>query len=139
MTPLARLVAVTALPVVLVISMTHLVGAEERPGDGFTAGIIAALGLTLAYELLGYEEARRRIRGVQFEAVLGAGLLLALLAAAAPVLAGAPVLATGAVGLTLPLVGTLTLGRAFVFDVGVFLVVVGGVVTALDELRRHAR
>lgn len=136
MTPLIRLTATVVPPIALLISMTHLVGSDQGPGDGFTAGIISALGLTLLYASFGYRGARRRLRRLRYELLLVLGLALALLASALPVLGGEPLLALQEVSFNLPLVGAVRLTRAMLFDVGIYFVVMGGAMTAIDSLWR---
>ncbi|MDQ4075868.1 MAG: hypothetical protein M3220_06425 [Chloroflexota bacterium] len=135
MTPLTRFVATITLPIALIISMTHLVGAEEGPGDGFTAGIISSLGLTLEYLAFGYEEARQKLRGVHFEYLLALGFAVTLLASVIPIFAGQPLLSIRELAFEIPLVGEVKLTRATLFDVGVYFVVLGGAMTAIEQLR----
>jgi len=136
MTPLIRLVTLATLPIAVLISMTHLVGADQGPGDGFTGGIISSLGLTLQYVSFGYREARRMFGRVRFERVLIFGLALALLAALLPLFMGDGFLAIEEVSVRVPLVGTIRLTRAMLFDVGIYFVVLGGTMTAVDSLGR---
>lgn len=137
MTPLTRLVSLATLPIALLISMAYLLGAEDGPGDGFTAGIISALALTLEYLAFGYREARNRIRWIRFEQVLLAGISVVLAAAVLPLLAGGSVLGILEFTLEIPYVGEVHLSRSLLFEVGVYLVVVGGSLTAIDALREH--
>jgi len=136
MTPLIRLMTMAILPIALLISMTHIVGGDERPGDGFTAGVISALGLTLQYVVFGYAEAHARFRRIPFATVLFIGLSIALVASAGPLLVGQPVLADLEVRLDLPLIGTIRLARAMLFDIGIYFVVFGGAMTSIDSLGR---
>jgi multisubunit Na+/H+ antiporter MnhB subunit len=138
-TPLIRLVSRTVLPIAFLISLTHLLRAEHGPGDGFTAGIIASLALTLEYLTFGYREARRRVEWIRFDAVLFLGLLLALVAALVPLLAGRPVLADVGLELPIPLIGEVRLGRSLLFDIGIYLAVIGGVMSAIDALEEVIR
>jgi multisubunit Na+/H+ antiporter MnhB subunit len=135
-TPLIRVVALAVLPVSLLISFAHLLGAERGPGDGFTAGIITSLGLTLEYLAFGYREARSRFAWVHFEVVLFGGLLLSLAASLLPLLAGAPLLAPQQADLEVPGLGSVKLSRGLMFDFGIYLTVVGGSMTAIDSLER---
>jgi multisubunit Na+/H+ antiporter MnhB subunit len=137
MTPLIRLVGGAIPPVAALISVTHLVGVEHGPGDGFTAGIISALGITLAYELLGYHEARDRLRGLRFESVLGAGLAIVLLSAMMPLVAGQPFLAESRAGIHVPLLGDVSLSSSLLFDIGIYLGVLGGAMVAIENLRKE--
>lgn len=136
MTPLIRLMSATVLPVAILISMTHLVAADQGPGDGFTAGIISALGLTLQYVTFGHREARQRFRRLRFAYILTLGFAVGLLAALLPVFMGEPLLAIQEVVLEVPIVGTVRLTRAMFFDLGIYLVVLGGAMTAIDSLWR---
>jgi multicomponent K+:H+ antiporter subunit A len=139
MTPLIRIVSLAVLPIALLISLAHLLGAESGPGDGFTAGIISALGLTVEYLAFGYEEARRRLRRLEFHKLLFAGVFLALVATVLPLFAGEPVLGTVALRVAVPGLGELGLSRALLLDVGIYLAVVGGAMTAIDSLEEVAR
>lgn len=136
MTPLMRLVTMATLPVAVLVSMTHLVGADQGPGDGFTAGIISSLGITLQYVSFGYREAQRMFRRVHFPFLLALGLTIAVLASMLPVFTGEPLLAIQEASLDVPLVGTVRLTRAMLFDLGIYLVVLGGAMTAVDNLGR---
>lgn len=136
MTPLIRLVTVATLPISLLISMTHLVGADQGPGDGFTAGIISSLGITLQYVSFGHHEARQMFRRVRFQLLLLFGLATAVLASLLPILAGEPLLAIQEASLDVPLVGVVRLTRAMLFDVGIYFVVLGGAMTVVDGLGR---
>lgn len=136
MTPLIRLMTMAVLPITLLISMSHIVGAHGNPGDGFTAGIISSLGLTLQYVVFGYGEAHARFRRIPYLTVLIAGLGIALLAAGLPLLAGQPVLADLEAQFYVPLIGTIRLARAMLFDIGIYFVVFGGAMTSIDNLGR---
>jgi multicomponent Na+:H+ antiporter subunit B len=135
MTPLIRLVSVAVLPAALLISLSHLVGAEHGPGDGFTAGIISALGVTLEYELRGYRAVRDRLGRLRFEHVLGTGLAVTLVAATLPLLLGGALLGELAAAIPLPVVAPIELTQAHLLDLGIYLAVAGGALTAIDHLR----
>lgn len=135
MTPLVRLVATATLAIALLISATHLLGAEDGPGDGFTAGIIASLGLTLEYLAFGYAEAHRRLRRVHFIRVLAFGLAISAIAALLPMAGGGHFLGAAAYGTDLPMLGEVHLSLSMLFDLGICGVVVGGSMAAVDSLR----
>jgi multicomponent K+:H+ antiporter subunit A len=136
MTPLIRVVVLAVLPLSFLISMVYLLGAEDRPGDGFTAGIISSLGLTLGYLAYGYGEARDRFRWLRFETVLFFGLIVTFCAAVLPLLAGEPLLGEQSTGFAIPLVGEIELSRGLLFDIGIYLVVLGGTMSAMDAMER---
>ena len=116
-----------------------LVKGYSDVGDGFTAGVFAALGVLIQYAALGYRTVEEHLP-VRFavHAALG-GLLLALLVAFAPILWGEPPL-THYPRAREPVihVGTGELLTAVAFDVGVFLLVLGVAVGAVDAFARAA-
>jgi multicomponent K+:H+ antiporter subunit A len=69
---------------------------------------------------------------------IGAGLLLAAGAGAAAWLFGYPFLTSGAAHPDLPLVGQVPLTSALVFDIGVFMLVVGATVLMLIALAHQS-
>lgn len=139
MTPLIRLVSLAVLPLAFLISLAHLIRAEQGPGDGFTAGIISALALTLEYLTFGYEKARRRVEWIHFDQVLFLGLSLALVAAVLPLLTGAALLGGVSVAWEVPVLGEIRLTRSLFFDFGIYFSVVGGVMSAIDGLEGAVR
>lgn len=134
---LTRVVAKLLLLPTLVAALAILVKGYTQPGDGFSAGVVAGLGVVLQYLAFGREKAERLplVRHAGSGAFIG--LLLALLVAFAPVLMGDPVLThyppPGAKVLHL---GTLEALTAVLFDVGVFLLVFGFVVGTVGMISR---
>jgi multicomponent K+:H+ antiporter subunit A len=135
MTPLIRVVSIIIVPIAFLIAFSHLLGAESGPGDGFTAGIIMALALTLQYETLGSLHLPSWLAHLNVVRVLLAGLALAALAALTPLLWGDPLLSPAAWGVDLPLIGHLKLKLTLLFDIGVALIVFGGAMLAITSLR----
>lgn len=124
---------------ILVVAIAVLVKGYADVGDGFSAGVIAALGIVLQYLALGREEAERllalRLIGpAAFVALLGA-LLVALfpLARGDALLEHAP-----APGADVTELGTIELITAFAFDVTIFVLVVAAVVGILRAVAHVA-
>jgi multisubunit Na+/H+ antiporter MnhB subunit len=134
---LTRTVAKLLLLPTLVAAFALLVKGYTQPGDGFSAGVVAGLGVVLQYLAFGRERAERlpvvRNAGV----VAFVGLLLSLLVALAPLFLGDPILThyppPGAKVLHL---GTLEVLTAVLFDVGVFLLVFGFAVGTVGIISR---
>ncbi|WP_432545488.1 Na+/H+ antiporter subunit A [Kineococcus sp. SYSU DK004] len=125
-------VAVRALfGVVLVLSVHLLLVGHQQPGGGFAAGLVAGLALFLRYLAGGRFELGEAAR-VDAGALLGAGLLVASLSGAVPLVLGGQVMQSAVVDVHLPVLGDLHLSTSMFFDVGVYLVVVA---TVLDVLR----
>lgn len=123
----------------LLIAAAILVKGYSAVGDGFAAGVVAALGILIQYAAFGYEEAERRLPLRHVALAAPAGLLLVLAISFAPALAGEPIVThfprAGAEAIHL---GTLELLTATLFDVGIFLIVLG-VVTSIVSRLGHER
>lgn len=132
---LTRGVARFLLLPLLVLAVAVLVKGYTSVGDGFSAGVIAALAILLQYLAFGFEEAERRLPVRHATAVALSGLLLALVLAAAPLAAGEPLLTHApSAGVEPVKIGTLELVTAVLFDLAIFLLVVGMVVAVIRAL-----
>jgi multicomponent Na+:H+ antiporter subunit A len=139
--PAARVVTRTIarllyLPTLLVAAAILVKGFVET-GDGFSAGVVAALGVLLRYLAFGHEEAKRLTIVRYATAVAFAGLVVALSVGAAPLFFGEAVLTHRPPSGTEPVhVGTLELMTAVLFDFGVFLLVFGFAVGVVSFFAR---
>jgi multisubunit Na+/H+ antiporter MnhB subunit len=116
---------------VLVVSLAILFKASDGVGDGFSAGVVAALALLFQVVVLERDEAQRMIAVRAAPLVAVAGLLIVLLTALAPVVWGAPLLShQPEPGASAPHLGVLKLHTAVLFDSGIFLIVVGFALSA---------
>ncbi|MGN6485131.1 MAG: MnhB domain-containing protein [Thermomicrobiales bacterium] len=133
-------IRILLIPTFLIAIATMLKGYGDT-GDGFSAGVIAALGIAIQGVAFGADEFER-LPLVRF-APAGSfvGLLLALTLAFLPVFWGYPVMTHFPLpGEHVVHFGTLELITAVLFDVSVFLVVFGfgvGVVTAIARAQRR--
>ena len=131
-TVLTRMVARLLLVPVLMVAAAILIKGYVDVGDGFAAGVIAALGILLQYLAFGRATVREALPVRHAAKLAVAGLLLALAVAFAPVLAGgAPLQHAPAPGAEVVHLGTLELLSAVAFDVGVFALVLGMVVATI--------
>ena len=102
-------------------------------GDGFAAGVIAALGILLQYLAFGRTAVHHALPVRHAAKLAVAGLLLSLAVAFVPVLAGrAPLEHAPAPGAEVVHLGSLELLTAVAFDVGVFALVLGMAVATID-------
>ena len=132
---LTQTVARLLLAPILVVALAVLVKGYADVGDGFAAGVIAALGILLQYLAFGRAEARRLLPIRLVPAGAFAGLLAALAVAFWPVLRGDDVLThLPPPGEHVIELGTVELITAVLFDVAVFLLVVGAVVGIIDAI-----
>jgi multicomponent Na+:H+ antiporter subunit B len=124
---MARLLVV----MLLVLAFFMLLRGHNEPGGGFIGGLIAAGAIAVHQLACGVEQARRLLR-IDPEVLAGIGLLVALASGLAGPLAGRPFL-TG-IWLDGEVPGIGKLGTPLGFDLGVFLLVVGAVLTILFTL-----
>lgn len=133
--PLTCAVARLLLPAALVTAVAILVKGYADAGDGFAAGAVAATGVVVQYLAFGARTVERLLPVRLAPALVVTGLLLALAVAFGPVLAGQALLAhVPPPGAEVVHVGTLELHTAAVFDLGVFLLVLGFVVGAMRAI-----
>ena len=134
---LTQSVARLLLAPILVVAVAVLVKGYADVGDGFSAGVIAALGILLQYVAFGREEAERQLPVRLLPACTFAGLLAALAVAFWPVLRGDALLEhLPPPGASVIELGTIELITAVLFDVAVFLLVLGALVGIVHAIAR---
>ena len=120
------------VPLILVFSVFLLLRGHEQPGGGFVGGLVASIAFSLYAFVFGPRAARAILR-VDPRAVGAVGLAVAIASGfIGPIRAAAPFL-TGQWG---TLAG-LKLGTPVMFDVGVYLVVVGVVLSFVIGLKEQ--
>ncbi|WP_174183351.1 Na+/H+ antiporter subunit A [Nocardia barduliensis] len=120
-------------PTIMVLSVYFFFSGHNAPGGGFAGGLTAGLALTLRYLAGGRYELGEALP-VDAGHVLGAGLLLAAGTAVSSLLLGAPPLSSAIIEVSLPVVGHIKVVTALLFDLGVYLIVVGLVLDVLRSL-----
>lgn len=122
----------------MMVAAAIIVKGYGDVGDGFSAGVVVALAVALRYVTLGAEHAERTLPVLRYApAVAVSGLLFALAIGFFPILLGEPLLTHyPRSGEPVVHVGTLELTTAVAFDVGVFLLVCGALVTVVHHLAR---
>jgi multisubunit Na+/H+ antiporter MnhB subunit len=123
------------ITVLLLLSVFLLLRGHDLPGGGFIGGLVAASALALYAIAYGSEAASRLLR-VSPRFVLGLGLVLAVVAGLLPALTGQPFL-TGLWWIRDLGAFELKLSTPLLFDVGVYLVVIGVILTMLFSLEEH--
>jgi multicomponent Na+:H+ antiporter subunit B len=119
------------VPLMLLFSLFLLVRGHNEPGGGFVGGLVAATAIALVLLSEGLGEARRLLR-VDPLALVAAGLLVALASGVPPLLRGWPYMTGLWLKVPLPVVGKV--GSPVIFDLGVYLVVLGIVLAILFAL-----
>ncbi|MEM8738765.1 MAG: Na+/H+ antiporter subunit B [Planctomycetota bacterium] len=122
----ARLLVV----LLVVFSVLVLIRGHNEPGGGFIGGLLCGLAFATHALSFGIRSTRRLMR-VDPRRLLGVGLLLALGSGAFALLRGQPLM-TGQWWAEVPGVGKA--GTVLIFDVGVYLVVLGAATMILVGL-----
>ena len=118
---------------VIVVSVFLLFVGHNAPGGGFAGGLVAGLALVARY-LAGGRYELGEAAPVDAGALLGTGLLLAAGTAASSLVFGLTVFESSWFEADVPLLGTISIGTSTLFDIGVYLVVVGLVLDILRTL-----
>ncbi|UYO35043.1 Na(+)/H(+) antiporter subunit B [Bacillus zhangzhouensis] len=119
--------------IILLFSFHLFLAGHNNPGGGFIGGLMSASAvvlLLLAYDL----KTVRHILPFDFIYVTGAGLLVAILTGMGSFLFGAPFLSHAFGYFQLPFLGKTELATAVLFDIGVYLVVVGVTMTIIQMI-----
>jgi multicomponent Na+:H+ antiporter subunit B len=119
--------------IILTFSIYVLFTGHHNPGGGFIGGLITASALVLLYIAFDAQTVRDTIP-VDFKLLGAAGVLLAILTAAASFLFGVPFLSQSFSHIHLPLFGEVEWATAIVFDLGVYMAVIGTAMTIITSI-----
>ena len=116
------------LPLLLLFSIFVLLRGHYLPGGGFVGGIIAAIAFVLHAFAFGLRNTRKLLR-INPKSLMPVGLSLAVFSAMLPLFRGLPILTGLWLDRPLPVVGLI--GSALLFDLGVYIVVLGVALTII--------
>ncbi len=128
-----EVVAQFILPLALLVSAYIFLRGHNEPGGGFIAGLITAVALLLQYMARGYEWTSERLP-ISYPVVAALGLLIALSTGLGSWVFGYPFLTSAFGYFDIPLIGKTELATALLFDIGVYLTVVGATLMILVNL-----
>ncbi|WP_122090252.1 MnhB domain-containing protein [Halalkalicoccus subterraneus] len=145
-TVIMRTTARVVVPLILVVAVSLFLQGHNLPGGGFIGGVLATTAFALVYISYGLDFPR--VLGHDLEPVADVlddpivvlyrrafllGLVIAIGGGLVPLLFDLPFLSQTYVILhDVPIYGEVEIASAVVFDLGVFLVVVGGFLTVLS-------
>ena len=121
------------LPVVLLFSIFILLRGHNQPGGGFVGGLIAAAAFALHAIAYGVKKTRSLL-GLDPRSLIGLGLFVALVSAMVSLVLGQPFFTGQWINLSFGSLGELDLGTPLVFDIGVYLTVIGVTLTIILSL-----
>jgi multicomponent K+:H+ antiporter subunit A len=125
------------LPMAMMVGVYIYLRGHNMPGGGFVAGLVFAIAYLMQYMASGYDWSHARQR-YDHHVLIGWGVLIASLAGIGPWALGLPFLTSGYEYVDLWPLEKFELATAAIFDLGVFLCVLGAVLLALASLSRLA-
>ena len=124
------------LPLLLLLSIFLLLRGHNDPGGGFAGGLAAAAAFSLYAIAHSVKEAREALH-FQPRTLIALGLLIGLVSALLPALNGLPLMTGIWSDQALPVIGKM--GTPFLFDIGVYLVVIGVTLLIIFSLAEEER
>ncbi|MBU2863991.1 monovalent cation/H+ antiporter subunit A [Reinekea forsetii] len=121
------------LPLAIMVSLYIFLRGHNLPGGGFIAGLITAIAIIQQYIAHGTQWMHDRIK-INYLTFISSGLLIALTTGLGPILLGKTYLTSWHDYVAFPLIGKVELASAMLFDLGVYLTVIGAVMLILANL-----
>ena len=126
------------MPVVLLVGFYIFLRGHNEPGGGFISGLIVSIAVVMQYMASGFAWTSARLR-YPYHGVIGAGVLVAGLTGIGSWFVAKPFLTSDFTYVRIPPFNEFELATAALFDLGVFLAVVGAVMLSLESFSRLAR
>ncbi|MEM7520782.1 MAG: monovalent cation/H+ antiporter subunit A [Pseudomonadota bacterium] len=126
------------MPVVMLVGFYIFLRGHNEPGGGFISGLIVSIGVVMQYMASGFGWASDRLR-YPYHGIIGAGVLIAGLTGIGSWFVSKPFLTSDFTYVRIPPFQEFELATAALFDLGVFLAVVGAVMLSLESFSRLAR
>ena len=124
-------------PVLLLFSVFLFLRGHNLPGGGFIGGLVAAAAIMLELVAWGPQQTRL-LFPLRFRRLGGLGLLVAILAGLSGLVSGQPFLKGIWQTVSIPGLGQQKLGTPLLFDLGVYVVVIGVTVEVMLSLAEEA-
>jgi len=128
-----EMVSQSLLPLALLVSAYIFLRGHNVPGGGFIAGLITAVAIIQQYIAHGVQWIKPRVK-IDYQWLIAGGILIATATGLGSWIFDKPFLSTWFDYFDLPWVGEFELASAMVFDLGVYLTVVGAVMLILANL-----
>jgi multisubunit Na+/H+ antiporter MnhB subunit len=120
-------------PVILLVSVYLTFRGHNAPGGGFIGGLVAGSAFMLRY-LTGHHKKDPIYNVFRPHVILGTGLLVSATTALAPLLVGDSLLESHIWKLQFPAIGEVKIVSSTFFDLGVYVLVIGVVLSILVAL-----
>lgn len=120
-------------PLIVAVAVYVTFRGHNAPGGGFAGGLITGAAFVLRFLAGGALKVRRSVV-THPTTLIGIGLFVAVATAVAPLLVGDALLESTIWILDVPLVGEVKIVSSTFFDIGVYLLVVGVILTVIVAL-----
>ncbi|MEN0020900.1 MAG: Na+/H+ antiporter subunit B [Planctomycetota bacterium] len=125
------------LPFMLILSIVVLLRGHNEPGGGFVGGLLAASGIALHAMAFGHVSAKKTLR-IDARILIGIGLFAATVSGLPALFIGDPYLKGLWQSLVFPgFPDEIKIGTPLLFDIGVYLLVLGGAVLMIVTLEEY--
>ncbi|WP_371195261.1 monovalent cation/H+ antiporter subunit A [Glaciecola sp. SC05] len=131
--PILAMISQSLLPLALLVSFYIFLRGHNMPGGGFIAGLITSVALIQQYIAHGVDWVKPRIK-VDYQTLIALGVLIATLTGIGSWFFGRPFMTTWFDYFDIPFIGEIELASALIFDLGVYLTVVGATLLILANL-----
>ncbi|MFB6253359.1 MAG: MnhB domain-containing protein [Halobacteriaceae archaeon] len=147
-TVITRTTARVVVPIIFLTAIALLLQGHNKPGGGFIAGVLTSTGFGLLYLVYSIDFVEETVLGgsiskefqhlqnsivADYRIIFGLGLLLSLVSGIVPILFGLPFLSQTVVFIKhVPIYHELELASAVIFDLGVYFVVVGALLSIIS-------
>lgn len=119
--------------IILMFAVHIFFAGHYTPGGGFVGGLLTASAIVLLMLAFGIKTVKK-IVPINYVVMTSVGLLVAIATASASILFDVPFFTHAYDYFELPLFGETSLHSALLFDVGVYLVVVGVTMTIIQTI-----
>jgi multicomponent K+:H+ antiporter subunit A len=128
-----EMVSQSLLPLAILVSVYIFLRGHNVPGGGFIAGLITSVAIIQQYIAHGVQWIKPRVK-LDYQWIIAGGILMATATGLGSWIFGKPFLSTWFDYFDLPWIGEFELASAMLFDLGVYLTVVGSVLLILANL-----
>jgi multicomponent K+:H+ antiporter subunit A len=130
---LLECISQSLLPLALLVSFYIFLRGHNLPGGGFIAGLVTAIAFILQYIAHGSNWIAERLT-INYRKIIASGIAIALLTGIGSWVFKRPFMTTWFEYFDVPVIGEIELASAIIFDLGVYITVVGATLMILASL-----
>jgi multisubunit potassium/proton antiporter, PhaA subunit (2.A.63.1.1)/multisubunit potassium/proton antiporter, PhaB subunit (2.A.63.1.1) len=130
---LLAVISQSLLPLALLVSAYIFLRGHNLPGGGFIAGLITSVAIIQQYVAHGVDWMKDRMK-LDYQVMIGSGITISALTGVGSWFFDRPFLTSWFDYFYLPAIGKFELASAMIFDLGVYLTVIGATMLILANL-----